>query len=165
MLRCTVALTAISLLSISAAAESSAGLAAPGDCAQASAGFDTPPPFQQAANIGGGAAEHFVPRVEADVLGLLPLDTARTGATRVVDGVVTSTAERVSGTIDGAAGAVGGAGDAIGVPGLGGATGGVTDALGSGGLTGGVLGTTGSTVDSLTDTATGTVSGLLGGRK
>jgi hypothetical protein len=104
MLRCTVALTAVCLLSISAAAESSAGLAAPGDCAQASAGFETPPPFQQAANVGGGAAEHFAPRVGADVLGLLPLDASRTGATRLVDGVVSSTAEGVSGTVDGLTG-------------------------------------------------------------
>jgi len=180
MLRCTVALTAICLLSISAAAESSAGLAAPGDCAQPSAGFETPPPFQQAANVGGGAADHFAPRVEADVLGRLPLDATRTGATRLVDGVVSSTAEGVSGTVDGAAGAVGstvdglgdtltgavgGAGDAIGAPGLGGLTGSATDALGSGGLTGGVLGTTTGTVDALTGTATGTVNSLLGGRK
>ena len=140
MLRSTVALTAICLLSISAAAESSAGLAAPGDCAQPSAGFESPPPFQQAANVGGGATEHFAPRVETDVLGLLPVDVTRTGATRLVDGAVSSTAEGVSGRVDGAAGAVGG-------------------------LTGGALGTTGPTVDALTGTATGTGNTLLGGRK
>jgi hypothetical protein len=220
MLRCTVVVSAICSFAFSAAADSGvAALASPGDCAQPSADYETPPLYQQPAGVSGAAAEHFTPRVDTGVLGVVPvgLTTTRTGATLVgavsgtadvVDGVTETTVDAASGAVEGVADAVGGAADAIGGAadtlggagdaiggtadaiggtadaigsGLGGgATGavdavgagdlgsfteGTTDALGGGGLTGSTLtGATGA-VDTLTDTATGTTSGVLGALK
>lgn len=177
MLRCAVAVAAICLFGLPAAAEPSAGLAAPGDCAQPDASFESPPLYLQSAEVGGSAADHFVPRVATDALGPL------------VPGVVTPTADRLSATVDGAAGTVadtvdvaadaagatveglgdalggvgGAAGDAIGAPALGDVGGTAGGALGSDGLAGDALGTTQGAVDALTGTATGTVNGVLGG--
>lgn len=185
MLRCTAVVFAICSLAFSAAADSGvAALAAPGDCAQPSADYETPPLYEQPAGVSGSAAEHFAPRVDSDVLGLLPIDLTRTrvGATLVgtasetvglVGGAAGATVDGVSGAVGGAAdgvgsglaGAVGGAGNAIGAEGLGAVAGSATDALGSGGLTGSALGTATGAVDALTNTATGATTGVLGGPK
>jgi hypothetical protein len=152
MLRCTVVVSAICSLSFSAAAGPVAGLAAPGDCAQPSARSETPPLYQQAAGVGGSAAEHFAPRVTTDVLGLLPLDLTRTRTT--LNGVTPGPASLVERTVEttatGALGSEGLAGSS-----LGGATGATESAL---------TGVTGA-VDALTGTATRTTSGVLGGLK
>jgi hypothetical protein len=155
MLRCTVVVSAICSLAFSAAADSGvAALAAPGDCAQPSADYETPPLYQQPAGVSGPAAEHFTPRVDTgSVLGLVPVGLTGTRAGATLVGAASGTVGLAEGatqtTIDGASGAVGGAGDAI----------------GSGGLTGNTLtGATGA-VDALTNTATGTTSGALGALK
>jgi hypothetical protein len=167
MLRCTVVVSAICSLAFSAAADSGvAALAAPGDCAQPSADYETPPLYQQPAGVSGPAAEHFTPRVDTgSVLGLVPVGLTGTRAGGTLVGAASGTVGLVEGatqtTIDGASGAVDGAGDAI--DGAGDAIGGAGDAIGSGGLTGNTLtGATGA-VDALTNTATGTTSGALGG--
>jgi hypothetical protein len=189
MLRCAVVVLAMGSLAYSAAADSVGGLAAPGDCAQPSAGFESPATYEQAATIGGSAADHFAPRVVGDVVGVLPLDLTRTRTAATLEGVTTesvgvvertveSTAEGVSGALGGATAGVGGTvdrlgdalntvatdtGSAVGVPGVGGLTEGATSALGGEGLTGDALtGVTGA-VDSLTGTATRTTTGVLGG--
>jgi hypothetical protein len=160
MLRCTVVVSAICSLAFSAAADSGvAALAAPGDCAQPSADYETPPLYQQPAGVSGPAAEHFTPRVDTgSVLGLVPVGLTGTRAGGTLVGAASGTVGLVEGatqtTIDGASGAVDGAGDAIGGAGV---------AIGSGDLTDSTLtGATGA-VDALTNTATGTTSGALGG--
>jgi hypothetical protein len=160
MLRCTVVVSAICSLAFSAAADSGvAALAAPGDCAQPSADYETPPLYQQPAGVSGPAAEHFTPRVDTgSVLGLVPVGLTGTRAGGTLVGAASGTVGLVEGatqtTIDGASGAVDGAGDAID---------GAGDAIGSGDLTDSTLtGATGA-VDALTNTATGTTSGALGG--
>jgi hypothetical protein len=181
MLRCTVVVSAICSLAFSAAADSGvAALAAPGDCAQPSADYETPPLYQQPAGVSGPAAEHFTPRVDTgSVLGLVPvgLTGTRAGGTLVgaasgtvglVEGATQTTIDGASGAVDGAGDAIGGAGDAVGgagdaVGGAGDAIGGAGVAIGSGDLTDSTLtGATGA-VDALTNTATGTTSGALGG--
>ena len=190
MLRCTAVVFAICSLGLSAIADSGAAvLAAPGDCAQPSADYETPPLYEQNAGVSGSAAEHFAPpSVNTDVLGALPVDLTRTGATlgavtsgstSLVDGATRTTLDGVSGTVDagatvvggtvdavgsGLTGVVGGAGSAIGAEGLGSA-GTATDALGGGGITGGALGTATGAVDALTNTATSTTTSVLGGIK
>jgi len=167
MLRCTVVVSAICSLAFSAAADSGvAALAAPGDCAQPSADYETPPLYQQPAGVSGPAAEHFTPRVDTgSVLGLVPVGLTGTRAGGTLVGAASGTVGLVEGatqtTIDGVSGAVGGAGDAVG--GAGDAIGGAGVAIGSGDLTDSTLtGATGA-VDALTNTATGTTSGALGG--
>ena len=191
MLRCAVVGFGIGSIALSAAADSFGGLAAPGDCAQPSAGFESPATYEQEAIVSGSAADHFAPRVVDDVVGVLPLDLTRTRTVTTLGGVTTesvslvertvdSTADGLSGTVDGAAAGVGGTvdrvgdalntvatdtGSAVGVSGVGSLTESATSALGSDGLTGDTLtGVTGA-VDMLTDTATRTSSGLFGGRK
>jgi hypothetical protein len=138
MLRCAVAVFVTGSIAFSAAADSAGGLAAPGDCAQPSAGFESPATYEQAAIVGGSAADHFAPRVVNDVVGVLPLDLTRTRT-------VSDAATGVGGTID----RTGDALDSI-----------ATDA-GAGDVFTGVE----NTVDLLTGTTTRTTDGLLGGRK
>jgi hypothetical protein len=78
MLRCTAIVSAICTFAFSAAADSGvAALAAPGDCAQPSADYETPPLYEQPAGVSGSAADHFAPRVN---------DGIGSGLTGVVSG-------------------------------------------------------------------------------
>jgi hypothetical protein len=188
MLRCTAVVTAICSLALSAAADPSGGaLAAPGDCAQPSADFETPPLYEQPAGVSGSASEHFAPKGSTGLVGLLPLDLTRTTPTTLsgvtetttdlVGGAVETTGDAVSGAVGGAAdvvgatvdsvttglaGVAGGATSALGAEGLGSVAGGAAGSLGSDGLAGSALGATTNTVNTLTGTATGATSTLLG---
>jgi hypothetical protein len=176
MLRCAAIVSAICVLAFSAAADTGvAALAAPGDCAQPSADYETPPLYEQPAGVSGSAAEHFAPSATKDVLELLPTDLTRTragarfvGTASALVGAVDSAAGTavggVSGAVEGVSGAAGGLVEGIGAE-LTGVAGGAGDAIGMGGL--GAAGGSGSgngAFDSgggLIDTA----RGILGGRK
>jgi len=166
MLRCTAVVSAICSLAFSASADSSiAALAAPGDCAQPSSDFETPPLYEQPAGVSGSASEHFAPKV--GLLGLLPLALTRTRTATTLSGVADATADGASGAVGATADAVGETADGIG-SGIAGVGAGAGDAIGApaidsvAGGVGGALGGVSSAVDTLTGAASTTATGALG---
>jgi len=154
MMRNTPIVIATFLIASSAAADALVStLALPGDCARASADFETPPLYEQAAGVSGPVSDHFSPNA-GGLVDALPVDLTRTRS-EALTGVVGSTANLVEDAVDTADGTVSDLGDAIGE--IMGMTGSALDE------TGGNSSFVGSAVGMVGDSTTDAISGTLGG--